>query len=86
MKKLFIFTFLVTGLVVNAQDAQKDTTKVYDYNARNYEPRLGKHKQLTVDPETKHNNPYKFAEDKAVVADTTIKQPANKLKKKKVKK
>lgn len=84
MKNLILFIFISIAFNINAQDTKKDTTKEYNYDVRFYEPRCSNHKLLSVDHESKHNNPYKFAEQKSIVIDSTFKQPAYKRKNKTV--
>jgi len=82
MKTLFTSALLLLTLTSFAQDTKKDSATTLDYGARIYDPRIARY--ISTDPKaSEQNNPYKFAENKPIVVDTTAtKQSATKPKRK----
>lgn len=82
MKTLFSSALLCLAVSAFAQETKKDEGSIYDYGTRIYDTRTSR--SMSVDPKaSQQNSPYKFAENKPVVIDTTAtKQPDTEPKKK----
>lgn len=85
MKNIFTPVFLCLAISAFAQDSTKtksDSTSL-DYGYRIYDTRIGR--SASVDPKASpQNNPYQFEQQKTVSDSTTVKQPADKPKKKSI--